>query len=68
MDYSYVAYNKDRKLVKGKLSASNEGAASNLLGSSGYQVLSLKAQSSFLNSEKLNMNLGKVNPKEIIML
>jgi len=67
MDYSYVAYNKDRKLVKGKLSASNDGAASNLLGSSGYQVLSLKAQASLLNSDKLNMTLGSVNPKEIIM-
>lgn len=67
MDYSYVAYNKDRRLVKGKLSASNYGAANSLLGSSGYQVLSLKAQASLLNSEKLNMTLGKVNPKEIIM-
>ncbi len=67
MEFGYVAYNKDRKLVKGKLSASNESAASNLLGLSGYQVLSLKAQASFLKSEKLNMNLGNVNPKEIIM-
>jgi type IV pilus assembly protein PilC len=67
MEFSYVAYDKDRKLVKGKLNASNEGAANSLLGSSGYQVLSLKGQASFLNSEKLNMTLGKVNPKEIIM-
>jgi type IV pilus assembly protein PilC len=67
MEFGYVAYNKDRKLIKGKLSASNEGAASNLLGSSGYQVLSLKAQTSFLKSEKLNITLGSVNPKEIIM-
>ena len=67
MEFSYVAYNKDRKLVKGKLSATSEGAANNLLGSSGFQVLSLKAQSSFLNSEKLNKSLGKVKPKEIIM-
>ena len=67
MEFSYVAYNKTRKLVKGKLSASDEGTASNLLGSSGFQVLSLKAQASFLSSEKLTMQLGKVNPKEIIM-
>jgi type IV pilus assembly protein PilC len=67
MEFSYVAYNKTRKLVKGKLSASDEGTASNLLGSSGFQVLSLKAQASFLSSEKLTMPLGKVNPKEIIM-
>jgi len=67
MEFGYVAYNKDRKLVKGKLNASSESAASNLLGSSGYQVLSLKASASFLKSEKLNMTLGSVNPKEIIM-
>ncbi|RJO61186.1 MAG: type II secretion system F family protein [Dehalococcoidia bacterium] len=67
MEFSYVAYNKERKLVKGKLSASNDGAAGNLLESSGYRVLSLKAQSGLLNSEKLNMTLGNVNPKEIIM-
>jgi type IV pilus assembly protein PilC len=67
MEFSYVAYNKDRKLVKGKLSASSDGVASNMLGSSGYQVLSLKAQTGPLNSEKLNMSLGNVKPKEIIM-
>jgi len=67
MEFGYVAYNKDRKLIKGKLSASNETAASSLLGSSGYQVLSLKAHASLLKSEKLNMTLGSVNPKEIIM-
>jgi type IV pilus assembly protein PilC len=67
MEFSYVAYNKDRRLVKGKLSASNEGTASSLLASSGYQVLSLKQHGSFLSSEKLTMSLGKVNPKEIIM-
>lgn len=67
MEFSYVAYNKNRKLIKGKLNASDAGVAGNLLGSSGYQVLSLKGQASFLNSEKLSMTLGKVNPKEIIM-
>jgi type IV pilus assembly protein PilC len=67
MEFGYVAYNKDRKLIKGKLNASNEATATSLLGSSGYQVLSLKAQSSLLKSEKLNMTLGNVNPKEIIM-
>jgi type IV pilus assembly protein PilC len=67
MEFSYVAYDKDRRLIKGKLNASNEGAAGNLLGSSGYQVLSLKGKTSFINSEKLNMTLGNVNPKEIIM-
>ena len=67
MEYTYVAYNKNRRLTKGKLNASNEGAANTLLNASGFQVLSLKSKPAFLSSEKLNMSLSKVNPKEVIM-
>ena len=42
MDYSYVAYTEDRRLVKGKLEAISEDAATNLLSYGGYQVVSLK--------------------------
>ena len=41
MEYSYVAYTKDRKLVKGKLSATNQEAAAGVLSYGGYQVLAL---------------------------
>ena len=67
MEFNYVAYDKYRKLRKGKVSASNEGAAHSLISANGYQVLSLKAQPAYLSSEKLNMNLSGINPKEIIM-
>ena len=67
MEYSYVAYTKDRRLVRGKVSATNDAAAAGLLNSTGYQVLSLKGQSGFLSSERLNTSLSRVNPKEIIM-
>jgi len=67
MEFYYLVYDKNRKLIKGKLNATNEDAAKNLLTTSGYQVLSLKGQTSPLKSEKLNMNLGNVKPKEIIM-
>ena len=67
MEYSYVVYNKERKIINGKISATGEGAARGLLTSSGYQVLSLKAQGGLLSSSKLNTSLTNLNPKEVIM-
>jgi type IV pilus assembly protein PilC len=67
MDYAYVAYTKDRKLVKGRVSATSADAATNLVTGSGYQILSLKGRGSLLTSEKLNMSLTKMNPKEVVM-
>ena len=67
MEFAYVAYTKDRKLVRGRLSAASDGAAASLLSYSGYQVLSLKPYAAFLDVGKLNVSLTKLNPKEIIM-
>jgi type IV pilus assembly protein PilC len=67
MEFAYVAYNKDRKLVKGKISATNDGAATSMLASSGYQILSLKASKSILDMDKWNISFSRVNPKELIM-
>jgi len=67
MEYSYVAYTKDRKLVKGKLSAADEAAAANLLGYGGYQVLSLKQVVPFFNLGNLSAGLSRVKTTEIIM-
>jgi type IV pilus assembly protein PilC len=68
MEFTYIAYDKNRKLIRGKIAATNDTAAANMLGAGGYQILSLKQGGlAFLNSEKLNVSLGKVNPKEIIM-
>jgi type IV pilus assembly protein PilC len=66
MEYSYVAYTKDRKLVKGKLSAADEAAATSLLGYGGYQVLSLKRVVPFFDVGKLG-SFSRVKPTEIIM-
>jgi type IV pilus assembly protein PilC len=68
MDYSYVAYTKERKIVKGKLVASNDSTAVAILNTRGYQVLSLKGKGGFFNSENLNRSLTSINPKEIITL
>ena len=68
MDFSYVAYTKDKKLVKGKLSASSGEAAIKLLDYGGYHVLSIKPQVPFLNMGKLSgLFAAKVKSSEIIM-
>ncbi len=67
MEYSYVAYTKDRRLVKGKLSAANQEAAAGLLSYGGYQVLSLKQVVPFFDTEKLGIRFSRVKPTEIVM-
>jgi len=67
MDYHYVAYTEDKRLVKGKLSATSEEAAVNLLSYGGYQVVSLKSVTPFFNTEKLVARFSRVKPREIIM-
>jgi type IV pilus assembly protein PilC len=67
MDYQYVAYTEDKRLVKGKLSATSEEAAINLLSYGGYQTVSLKVVTPFFNTEKMAARFTRVKPREIIM-
>jgi type IV pilus assembly protein PilC len=67
MDYQYVAYTEDKKLVKGKLSATSEEAAINLLSYGGYQAVSLKPITPFLNMGKLLFSFSRVKSREIVM-
>ncbi len=67
MNYSYVAYTEDRRLVKGKLSATSEEAAADLLSYGGYQVVSLKSVTPFFDKEKLLARFSRIKPREIIM-
>jgi type IV pilus assembly protein PilC len=67
MEYSYMAYTKERSLIKGKVSAEDESAARKLIDFSGYQLISLKANSSFINWKALNTSLSPIKPKEIVM-
>lgn len=67
MEYSYLAYTKDRRLVKGKLSAATQEAATGLLNYGGYQVLSLKEVTPFFNTEALGAFFARVKPTEIVM-
>ncbi len=67
MDYTYVAYTEDRRLIKGKVAATTDEAAANLLAYGGYQVVSLKKVTPFLNTEKLAAAFSRVQPREIVM-
>jgi len=48
MDYSYLGYTEDRRLVKGKISALSEALAGEMLSGLGYKVINLKPVTSFL--------------------
>jgi type IV pilus assembly protein PilC len=67
MEYAYVAYTKDRRLVKGKLSAASQEAAAGLLNYGGYQVLSLNEVVPFFGTGGLGTRFTRVKPTEIIM-
>ncbi|MFC2071708.1 type II secretion system F family protein [Chloroflexota bacterium] len=70
MAYQYVAYNTKGGVVKGKLSAATEEAATELLDYAGYKIISLKPYVPFFNMEKLSASLFpvQVKPAEIVLL
>jgi len=67
MDFQYIAYTSERRLVKGRLSATNEEAAANLLNYGGYQVVSLKTITPFFNLGNLAARFSRIKSREIIM-
>jgi type IV pilus assembly protein PilC len=67
MDFAYVAYTEDKKLAKGKVSATSEEAATQLLSYGGYRVVSLKKVVPFFDTEKLLARFTRIKSTEIIM-
>jgi len=67
MVYKYIAYNESGELVKGKLSAASEEAATDLLDYVGYQVVNLKQYVPFLSLGKLTAGMYRMKPSEIIL-
>jgi type IV pilus assembly protein PilC len=67
MDYQYIAYTQEKKLVRGKLSAATEEAATRLLNYGGYQVVSLKLITPFFDASKLQSRFTRIKAKEVIM-
>lgn len=67
MNYEYVARAEDKRVVKGKVSASSEGAAEDMLSYSGYSVLALREVTPFFQAGKLSFLSSNIKPTEIIM-
>ena len=67
MSYQYVAYNTKGKVVKGKLSAATDEAATELLTYAGYQVINLKPYVPFFNMDKLYDSMYQVKTSEIVL-
>lgn len=71
IEYQYVAYTENREEVKGKLSASSEEAATNLLTYAGYQAINLKpfvpSFSLGFSLDKLQARLFPIKPAEVIL-
>jgi type IV pilus assembly protein PilC len=65
MEYSYLGYTGDRQIVKGRVSAADERAASDMLSNIGYRVVSLKPASRFL-STSFSLFKTKVKTSEIV--
>ena len=67
MDFAYSAYTEDKRLVKGKVTANTEEAASELLNYGGYRVVSLKSATPLINKERLLASFSQVKTHEIVM-
>ncbi len=65
MDFKYVAYNQQREVVKGKVDASSEAVALDLLNYSGLRVLTLKEVFPFFRLGKLTTS--PIKSKEVAM-
>ncbi len=71
MDYQYIAYNQDNKLVKGKLSASSEAEVMSHFNSIGYKIINLKSSSPQISKVQKSLSFSftpQVKQKEVIML
>ena len=55
-------------MVKGKLTAASEEAATELLDYAGYRVINLKPVTPLLSLDKLSESLSRVKPTEIVFL
>ncbi len=67
MVYQYIAYDKNGEAVKGRLSATSEEAATELLSYAGYQVINLRPLTRFFSLDKLLARFSQVKPTEIIL-
>ncbi len=67
MIYQYLAYNENGEIVKGKLTASTEETATELLSYAGYRAVSLKPYTPFLSLGKLSASFFHVKAPDVII-
>ena len=68
MDFNYICYTEDKKVVKGTISASDEKIAEQILARSGSRVLNLKPVVSFMpNWGKIFPSFYRIGPEVVIM-
>lgn len=67
MEFEYVATSDSKRVVKGKLSASSEDAAVDILSYGGYRVLSLRQVIPFFQAEQITSRLISIKAPEVIM-
>ena len=67
MEYNYVAYTEDKKMVKGRVSAANDETAINILAYGGYQVVNLKQAAPSFNTERIAALFSRLKPQEVVM-
>ena len=65
MNYQYVAYTKDWKIVKGTLNVASESVAEQTLVRQGYQPISLKSMPVMPTFEQLFPSLCHSNPCQL---
>ena len=67
MAYKYLAYDTDRKVVKGTIAVTNEGLAKEALQRSGYSLLSLKPARQGLGLRRQIPTLFGVKAQDVIV-
>ena len=69
MDFQYLAYTSERKMIKGKLAAPDEEKAVAELNAIGYQVLNIKTMNSLGKTQSIPKFFihFQVKPKEVIL-
>jgi type IV pilus assembly protein PilC len=66
MEYEYVGYTVDRRVVKGRITADSDKSAGDALLRDGYQILNLKPITPFLTGVPSFMK-PKIKPEDVVM-
>jgi type IV pilus assembly protein PilC len=68
MIYQYIACGESGDIVKGKITASSEGAIADMMAYAGYRLINLRPHVPFLSLGRLTSQFFPVKPAETILL